>query len=478
MSDLKRIIPLACAILLLATCGITVQASDTDYVLDNDGIRLATPKTYLVQDVITYLGEEGGNLYEPSDIFIDKEDNIFVADKGNNRIVKLNAEREFEKAYYAEGGLNAPQGVYYSDFGGLFIADTGNQRIINLNANDQVVEEFTKPDSAMLEESSDFAVNKLYISSQGLIYVIKGQQFMTINADNEFKGFIGANSLGYSLKRTLIRMFATEEQKSHMEMEEAPPFNNFIIADNGMIYAVAATDSAQIKKLNASGENIFPTNYVVERVTDENGRMVAPEYADIAVDSNEIISVLERKSGHIYQYDQDGNLITIFGGKGDKRGYFQNPTSIAVNSKGEVYVLDGSTGYIHIFAPTSFMENIKNAIYSYANGHYEVAYEEWKKVVETDVNYPLANMGLGQVLYKMDRAEEAMEYFEIAKTYQRYGKAFEDYRYAFIKANFFEVVIGCVVVVVAVVVLIFYLQRKSNKYLHDYYFGPDKEMKR
>ena len=95
---MKRIIPLACAILLLATCGITVQASDTDYVLDNDGIRLATPKTYLVQEVITYLGEEGGNLYEPSDIFIDKEDNIFVADKGNNRIVKLNADGEFEKA--------------------------------------------------------------------------------------------------------------------------------------------------------------------------------------------------------------------------------------------------------------------------------------------------------------------------------------------------------------------------------------------
>ena len=179
---MKRIIPLACAILLLATCGITVQASDTDYVLDNDRVRLATPKTYLAQNVITYLGEEGGNLYEPSDIFIDKEDNIFVADKGNNRIVKLNSDGEFEKAYYADGGLNAPQGVYYSNFGGLFVADTGNQRIINLNGNDQIVEEFTKPDSAMLEESSDFAVNKLYINSQGLIYVIKGQQFMTINA--------------------------------------------------------------------------------------------------------------------------------------------------------------------------------------------------------------------------------------------------------------------------------------------------------
>lgn len=475
---MKRIIPLACAIMLFVTCGITVQASDTDYVLDNDGIRLATPKTYLVQEVITYLGEEGGNLYEPSDIFIDKEDNIFVADKGNNRIVKLNSEGEFEKAYYAGGSLNSPQGVYYSDFGGLFVADTGNQRIVNLDANDQIAEEFTKPDSAMLEDSSDFAVNKLYISQQGLLYVIKGQQFMTINANNEFKGFVGANTLGYSLTRTLIRMFATEEQKSHMEMEEAPPFNNFIIADNGMIYAVAATDSAQIKQINASGENIYPTDYVAEKVYDSDGRQIDADYVDIALDSDGIISVLERNTGHISQYDQEGNLITIFGGKGDKKGYFQNPTSLAVNSRGEVYVLDGSTGYIHIFAPTSFMENIKNAINSYANGDYEIAHDEWKKVIETDVNYPLANMGLGQVLYKMDRAEEAMEYFEIAKTHQRYGKAFEDYRYAFIKANFFAVVAGCIVIVVGLVVLIFYLQRKSNKFLHDYYFGADKEMKR
>lgn len=474
---MKRIIPLACAIILLATCGITVQASDTDYILDNDGIRLATPKTYLVQDVITYLGEEGGNLYEPSDIFIDKEDNIFIADKGNNRIVKLNADGEFEMAYYAGGSLNSPQGVYYSDFGGLFVADTGNQRIVNLDKNDQIAEEFTKPESEMLEDSSDFAVNKLFISQQGLLYVIKGQQFMTINAKNEFKGFIGSNMLDYNLMRTLIRMFATEEQKNRMEIEQAPPFNNFVIADNGMIYAVAATKSAQIKQINAKGDNIYPTSYVSETVYDSKGKKVDADYVDIALDSYGIISVLERNTGHIAQYDQEGNLVTIFGGKGDKKGYFQNPTSLAVNSRGEVYVLDGSTGYIHIFTPTFFMENIKKAIYSYANGDYETAYSEWKKVIETDVNYPLANMGLGQVLYKMDRAEEAMEYFEIAKTNLKYGQAFEDYRYLVIKENFFAIVAGCIIVVAGVVVLIFYLQRKSNMFLHDYYFGSDKERK-
>ena len=475
---MKRIIPIACMMMILALCGTTVQASNTDYVLDNDGNRLATPKTYLVREVITYLGEDAGNLYEPSDIFIDKEDNIYIADKGNNRIVKLNKEGEYETSYTAGGSLNSPQGVFYSDFGSLFVADTGNQRVVNIDESDHIAEVFTKPESDMLEETSDFAVNKLYISEQGFLYVIKGQQFMTIDAKNEFKGFVGANNLSYNLMRTLIRMFATDEQKKQMDIEEAPPYNNFMIADNGMIYAVAATDTAKIKKLNASGENMFPIDYIAEKIYDEEGLEITPDYVDIALDSYEIISVLERNTGHIYQYDQDGNLLTIFGGKGDKRGYFQNPSSLAVNSKGEIFVLDSSTGYIHIFEATSFMQNIRNAVTYYSNGDYDNAYKEWLEVIETDVNYPLANMGLGQVLYKMNEPEKAMEYFEIAKTQQRYGKAFEDYRYAFIKAHFFEVVVGVIIVAAIVVSLIFYGQRKTNKFLHDYHFGTKEEGRR
>ena len=475
---MKRIIIMICAMIFLTSvCPISVQAAETDYVLDNNGERLATPKTHLVNKVITYLGEEGGSFYEPSDIFIDKEDNIFVADKGNNRIVKLNSHGDYVCSYTAGGSLKAPQGVYFSDFGGLFVADTGNQRILNLDDSDSIVEVFVKPDSEILEKNSDFAVNKLYISKQGFLYVIKGQKFMTIDANNEFKGYVGANALSYSLKRTLIRMFATDAQKEQLELETAPPYHNFVIANDGMIYAVSATDGGQIQKLNVSGENIFPTDYISERLFADDGCAITPEYIDIAVDAYGIISVLERNSGHISQYDQNGNLITIFGGKGDKKGYFQNPSSLAVNSKGELYILDSSTGYIHIFEPTSFMENIKSAIVSYSNGNYEDAYVQWMKVVDTDKNYPLANMGLGQVLYKMGESEAAMDYFKIAQEQQRYGQAFEDYRYAIIKSNFFLVVGGIAVVAICVMVLIFYFRRRSRIILHDYHYGPSEVMK-
>ena len=469
---MKRIAAFALAAVILTVSGMTAHASETDYVIDNDGERLATPKTYLVKGVITYLGEEGGNLYEPKDIFIDKEDNIYVADTGNNRIVKLDPEGNYVSFYTGGGTLSGPQGVFVTDFGSIFVADTGNQRVANIDGTDQVLENFVKPDSELLEASSDFSINKVCISNQGFLYVIKGQQFMTIDANNEFKGFVGANSLSFSLKRVLIRMFASEEQKSRLEMEEAPPFNNFVITDSGVIYAVAATDSGKIKKLNANGSNLFPSDYIAETIYDEDGFSKNPDYVDIAVDSQEIISVLERNTGHIYQYDQDGNLLTIFGGKGNKKGYFQNPCSLAVNSRGEVYVLDTSTGYIHVFMPTTFMEHIKNAINYYADGEYTAAHEEWKAVIETDANYPVANMGMGQVLYKLDEPKQAMEYFEIAKAQQRYGKAFEDYRYEFIKAYFFQVILAAVVIVAAAVAFLFFIMKKTKKYIHDYHYGP------
>lgn len=469
---MKRMITVALALAVFFCAGVTAQARETDYVVDSEGQRMAMPRTYLVKDVITYLGEEGGNLYEPRDIFIDQEDCIYVADSGNNRIVKLDPEGNYLDSYTGGGTLANPQGVFASSFGSIFVADTGNQRIVNLDEQDQIQETFVKPDSELLEDSSDFSIHKICISSQGLIYVIKGQQFMTMDANNEFKGFVGANSLPFSLKRTLIRMFASEEQKSRLEMEEAPPFNNFVIADNGMIYAVAATDSARIKKLNASGANLFPTNYIAEPIYDEKGFGKAPEYVDIAVDSKEIISVLEQNTGHVCQYDQEGNLLTIFGGKGNKKGYFQNPGSLAVNSRGEVLVLDTSTGYIHIFAPTSFMEHIASAICYYGDGEYEKALKEWEAVIQTDTNYPVANMGMGQVLYKLDRPGEAMEYFELARAQNRYGKAFADYRYAYIRAHFFQVVLVVVLVAAAMAVFLFFALKKTRLYIHDYHYGP------
>lgn len=465
----KTLISLTVFIMLFSSV-LCVSADSTDHVLDHNGDVYAIPTTYTPKQVIMDFGN-GDTLKEPQDLFITADDKIFVADAGNNRIVQLDENGQLVKTYNAGGSLSSPQGVYISKYANLFVADTGNQRICSINTDDTLAEVFTKPKSDLLSDSSDFAVRKVYISAEGYIYTIKGQQFMMIDSNDAFKGFVGANDVGFSLKRTLIRMFATEEQKRKIETVEPPPYHNFLIADDGMIYAVAATSTAQIKKLNATGKNIFTTTYVTEPVRDEKGYTLTPSYVDIAVDKNGIISILEEHSGVIYQYDQEGNMLTAFGGLGYKCGRYVLPCSLAVDSKGNIYVLDSSTGYIHILEPTTFIKEVKSAVADYENGEYQSANAHWQAVAAIDVNYPLANRGIGQAYYKAGEYKKAMEYFKLAIDRGEYGLAFDDYWHAMIKAYFWLFIIIVSAFSAAVIFLVAFAAKKATKFVNDYYFS-------
>ena len=238
-----------------------------------------------------------------------------------------------------------------------------------------------------------------------------------------------------------------------------------------MIYAVAATDSAQIRKINSAGKNLYPTSYIAETIYNENGFSTEPNYVDIAVNDEGIVSVLEQKSGKVYQYDQEGNMLAAFGGTGNKQGKFVLPVSLAQNSAGEVFVLDQSTGYVHVFTPTQFFKQVEAAVSLYAGGDYDAAYEQWKAVAAVDVNYPLANRGLALSLYKLGDLEQSMAYFKLAKDQAGFSKAFDDYRYEVLREHFFVVVLIAAVIVGGAIFLFFFLKKLARKVLNQYYYG-------
>lgn len=463
---------MAAVLLILGGCGMSAAAlGQTDYVIDAaSGNPTPIPASYTVKRVITGFGETGDALMEPQDIFVDKHDHVYVADTGNNRVVHLNDAYEFVAAYNNGGTFSAPKGVFVDDYGDVFVADTGNQTIVHLEADGTLSETFVKPESDLLGEDESFNVTKLSLSPQGYLYTISSQQFMTIDAENQFKGYVGANAVGFDLARLLIRLFASKEQKEKIVDVERDPYHNFVIADDGMIYAVAANDTAPIQKINAVGKNIYPAGYPVETILGEDGRYIDPVFVDIAVDKNGIITVLEQQTGMLYQYDQEGNMLAAFGGLGAKQGKFVLPTSIAVNSKGEILVLDGSTGYIHILEPTYFIQKVIAGVTQYANGEYEQAHGTWQDVAGIDVNYPLANSGIAKALYKLGDVEGAMEYYRLAKDKAGLGMAFADYRYRFFQQHFLLLIAGGAAIIGVLIVAVIFLRRSSQKVLQGYYY--------
>ena len=77
------------------------------------------------------------SLNDPTGIAVDQHEtttqNVYVADTGNNRVVRINHVAGNWIQTTVASGLSRPQGVAVDTSGNLFIADTGNNRILEVS---------------------------------------------------------------------------------------------------------------------------------------------------------------------------------------------------------------------------------------------------------------------------------------------------------------------------------------------------------
>ncbi len=449
-------------------------ASSPDYTLE-DGRRVPIPQSYIHVDTLYNGGAAAeGIVYfeQPQDMFISG-DALYVADTGNNRVVKLSISGELLGVYAgpADDPLRGPSGIYVDQDGDMYVADTSNNRIVHLAADGEFVEQSVTPESELLRDSFALAPSKLLISSTGYIYTVKGQNIMAMDAHNRFRGFLGQSEIGFSIIDVFIRMFASEEQQRKIASRNAPYYINLTMDEKGFVYATSLDPEGEIKKLNSLGLDMYKYRSNLEplgeRVDQLTGKAITPQFVDIAVSKQGIITVIEVTSGKLYQYDQEGNLLTVFGGKGEQQGRFTMPSAIEIDDNGRIYVLDSVLGSIQIFEPTYFIEQVHEAIVYYGNAEYSLAYENWKQVLAIDENYQLAHIGLANSLYKQEQWSQAMHNYELAGHKENYSKAFAEYRYQLFREYFFVVVLLGVLAIVLLVYTIKWLRRIAFKTIHE-----------
>jgi len=460
MKAFSRVLFLTIAFVLFFS-GV-VHALEMNYILD-DGYKIPIPLAYKPVKVIDYLGEDVGFLSGAEDLFIDNNENLYVVDTKNNRILKMTTDGMVLNVFAGseEQKFKEPMGIFVDDDGDMYIADTGNRRIVHLSAEGEYVEEFTKPDSEMLHSDFIFDPTKVCITPTGYIYVIKSQAFLSMDSNNRFRGYVGATEVGFDLWRLFIRIFATEEQKSRIAKKLPASYSNFTIDDRGMIYAtVINVDKAQIRKITSVGKNIFKTDVSFGKGAVVDGKYVDPYFVDIAVDKNGIISALDQATGKIYQYDQEGDILAVFGGLGNQIGSFSNPSSLAVDKKGYIYVLDQKADNIQVFEPTNFINKVHEAVTLYNNGSYEESRSIWESVLKIDGNYELAHRGIAKALLKEGKWKESMEEYKLAQDKAGYSEAFKEYRHWIVREYF-----GFVVLAIAVIIWISYTLIKHGRKL-------------
>jgi len=488
---MKKIIVFALSLILSVTALSTIVFAENYTV--NDGEKEYIPQAYVYEKTLNILKDtKTASFNQPLDIYISEDDSIYVADTSNNRVIKLNTHGEVEAEFDSADGLrfNAPKGVCVTKEGEVYVADTGNGRIVRLSPDGETLNVFKKPESSLLSGIESYTPTKISVSPTGSgLYVLMGENIMNIDEENRVRGFVGQTDIGFDLTEWLVRVFATEEQQKNFEKRSSASYDNFHISADGLIYAVSRdTKEGQIKVLNTVGNNIYRKISTIENESNIIGSAISrfftgniiskifsygetedgkpAVFTDICVNSDGIISAIQQQNGQIYQYDQSGNLLAVFGGLGTLQGEFAIPSSIATDSKGYIYVLDSSYGNIQIFRPTEFILNVQAAVTAHKNNDTQSSEKYWQKVLDTNDTYSLGYWGMGNAYYKKGEYKKAMECYEISGDRKEYSRAFAEYRFEVVEKNIKWVLLGAILLAASAYFIICFVSAKSRKMLH------------
>ncbi|SDI07021.1 YIP1 family protein [Paenibacillus naphthalenovorans] len=393
-------------------------------------------------------------LNQPKDIFVDKQDHIYIADTGNNRIVHLDDEGAYiREITVSESPLKRPSGVFVDKNGVIYVADTGNNRIVRLDADGKLLKSFGRPESAYIPESFKYDPINLVVDKRGFLYVTTlgaYQGLVQLDPEGNFVSFFGPNQVAFSLFDAFKRFVYTREMYQR-ELKKLPgAIANATIDDNGFIYTVTKEiQTGQIKKLNIVGlDQLEGKSDFAELQTDRSygeyihywQRDVSPQLSDITVDAAGNITVVDTVWNIISQYDTNGNLLFFWGGDvitaTSKTGVVKTPAAIAGNSKGELLVLDSTNNLIQALRPSEFGELVHKANALTQEGRYEESEPLWNEVRRLNAQYSPALIGLAKAAYKKEDYKRAEELFYQAGVVGGYSESFWQNRLIWFQKRF------------------------------------------
>ncbi len=400
-------------------------------------------------------------LFDPADMTVDAEGNVYIVDRGNNRVVMLDRNYkfvlEFGMSFLNDQGipdsLNAPSGMFVdADF--IYVADTENNRIVVFDREGNFVRIVLEPSSQLMGEDAIYKPVALAVDSDHNFYVVSSTTYMGVivmNSDGVFQQFLGAQKAEVNLADLFWRQFMSAQEIAQQNSVVPTEYNNITIDSEGFVYVTSssiaddlqinatktnASDYAPVKKLNASGNDVMMRSgffgpggevFVSNNPTSETSITGASKIIDVALGPEGTWSIIDEKRSKVYTYDQYGRLLHIFGDKGQMLGNLVAAEAIVYQGN-KILVLDKTALNITVYERTEYGDIIINALHNNNERDYDKAVEDWEKILQRNGNFDTAYVGIGKAYYRDGRWEDAMEYFKYAYDTAEYSDAFQMYR--------------------------------------------------
>ncbi len=338
--------------------GLAVDSDDNIYVSDsgNSAIR----KIDANGDVTTFAGGKGhgsndgdyttAKLADPFEIAIDKDDNIYVADRGTGRIRKITPERQVTtlagSGTQPDGSttyplFDSPTGIDVDDAGNVYVADLGNDVVRRISVSGEVT-----VIAGVLDQAGDVTGDAeatrfdgpagVAVGPSGKLYVVdhRNHKVKQIGGTYYLSGKAGTEDGDYDIVLT-----ATDETGESTEQ-------SFKLKVEG----VHAPEIISTPVLTVDEKTSY--HYPIY-TKDDNGDPVTvtavtkPDWLTLKGSSANQVSLW---AGNGVEEHKDGT---------GAQAAFQSPYGLMAEPDGTLYVADGGGNSIRVISPEGVVSTMK-----------------------------------------------------------------------------------------------------------------------
>jgi len=336
-------------LVILTICSF-VSCSKTDITLDDSVTTIAG------NGKAGYLDGTGSGVEfnSPMGLTVDAQGNLYVADKGNNRIRVIrtgNLVSDFAGSGMAgnrdgqadSAQFNGPQGVLVDAQGNVYVSDSYNYSIRKISAAGQVSTIAGNGESGFMDATGTNAQfvypQGIAMDVQGNIYVADDTRIRVIAPSGVVSTLAGTGVAGYKDGSGQLAQF---NRASAVATDAS---SNVYVADFGNNVIRKITPSGVVSTLAGTTKSGYMDG--AGAVAEFNGPM------GIAWGAGGNAFVAESGNNDIRQITSTG-VVSDFAGFGPE-GYqdgpalsakFNRPTAVTMGAQGELYICDTGNNYI------------------------------------------------------------------------------------------------------------------------------------